>query len=198
MKIIWPMDDLILLDKQIHEEADKMLENKGLKKTLNQYGITHVTGSYSLGLMTWRDLDIYLENDDLNEDDFFQLGKEIANLLNPVKMSFRNERLTKTEGLPFGLYWGIYLGDERKGAWKIDIWAVDKKECQKHLEFCNNLAKKISSDSKIKILEIKSQCWADPRYRKHYTSNDIYTAVIEENVKDIEGFRMYLRDKTFR
>ncbi|HEV8287315.1 MAG TPA: hypothetical protein VGQ09_23565 [Chitinophagaceae bacterium] len=192
------MDDLILLDKQIHEEADKILENKGLKKILNQYGITHVTGSYSLDLMTWRDLDIYLENDDFSENDFFQLGKEIANLLNPVKMSFRNERLARTEGLPFGLYWGIYLGNERKGAWKIDIWAVDKEECQKRLEFCNNLAKKISFDSRIKILEIKSQCWADPQYRKYYTSNDIYTAVIEENVKDIEEFRMYLRDKTFR
>ncbi len=129
---------------------------------MNQYGIPHITGSYSLRLMTWRDLDIYLENDDLNEKDFFLLGKEIVSLLKPIKMSFRNERIAKTEGLPVGLYWGIYLGDERNGAWKIDIWGMDKKECLERLEFCNKLANKISPDSRIKILEIKSQCWTDP------------------------------------
>ncbi len=188
-------EKLILLDKHIHEEADEILEKKGLRKILNRYGIPHITGSYSLGLMTWRDLDIYLENDDCNERDFFRLGEEIVSSFNPIKMSFRNERITKTEGLPAGLYWGIYLGDERKGAWKIDIWAVDKKECLERLEFCNQLAHKISPDSRIKILEIKSQCWTDPQYRKYYTSNDIYTAVLEKNVKDIEGFKNYLRDK---
>ncbi len=187
--------DLIFLDKQIHEEANEILRKKGLRKILKQYGIPHITGSYSLGLMTWRDLDIYLENDDLSETEFFGLGKKIASSFNPVKMSFRNERIAKTEDLPIGLYWGIYLGDERKGAWKIDIWAVDKKECQKRLEFCNNLANRITPDSRIKILEIKSQCWTDPQYRKNYTSNDIYTAVLDKNVNDIEDFKIYLRDK---
>jgi hypothetical protein len=188
-------EKLILLDKHIHEEADEILEKKGLLKILSQYGIPHITGSYSLGLMTWRDLDIYLENDELSERDFFQLGEEIVSSLNPVKMSFRNERIAKTKDLPVGLYWGIYSGDERKGAWKIDIWAVDKKQCRERLEFCNKLARKITPASRISILEIKSQCWTDPQYRKTYTSSDIYTAVLEKNVKDIEGFKLYLRDK---
>jgi hypothetical protein len=188
-------EKLILLDKHIHEEAVEILEKKGLLKILNHYGTPHITGSYSLGLMTWRDLDIYVENDNLSEKDFFRLGEEIVSTLKPVKMSFRNERIAKTKDLPAGLYWGIYLGDERKGAWKIDIWAVDKKECRERLEFCNKLAGKISPASRISILEIKSRCWTDPQYRKEYTSNDIYTAVLEKDIKDIEGFKLYLRDK---
>src|SRR5262245_35172030 len=115
-------DDLILRDEQLHIEADDILDKKGLRKILNQYGVVHITGSYSLGLMTWRDLDIYLEAEDLIEQDFFELGWDIVSLLQPVKMSFRNERIAKTKGLPVGLYWGVYLGDEKKGAWKIDIW----------------------------------------------------------------------------
>ena len=187
--------DLLLLDKQIHEEADELLEKKGLLKILGQYGIPLVTGSYSLGLMTWRDLDIYLENDDLDEKDFFRLGGEIVSSFNPVKMSFRNERLAKTEGLPRGLYWGIYLGNERKGAWKIDVWALDKKECMQGLQFCADIANKLTPVSRIKILEIKSQCWHDPQYRKSFTSNDIYTAVLEKNVNSIDEFRSYLQNK---
>ena len=187
--------DLILLDQQIRQEADDILDKKGLRNTLDQYGIVHATGSYALALMTWRDLDLYLENDHLTGEQFFELGKELASILKPVKMSFRNERIAKTRGLPVGLYWGIYLGDERSGAWKIDIWALSKKECDRRLEFCDDLAKRITPASRMKILEIKSKCWTDAQYRKHYTSNDIYTAVLENHANNIESFRIYLQNK---
>ena len=188
-------DDLILLNEQLHEEADDILDKKGLRKILDRYGILHVTGSYSLGLMTWRDLDIYLEAEGLAEQTFFELGKDIDSLLRPVKMSFRNERIAKTKGLPVGLYWGIYLGDEKKGSWKIDLWALSDKECEERLRFCNQIAKRITPESKMKILEIKSVCWTDPLYRKFYTSNDIYTAVLEKHAHDVESFRIYLQNK---
>ena len=188
-------DVLILLDEQLHAEADDILDKKGLRKILNQYGVVHITGSYSLGLMTWRDLDIYLEAQNLIEQEFFELGRDIVSLLQPVKMSFRNERIAKTKGLPVGFYWGVYLGDEKKGAWKIDIWGLSSKECEERLSFCNQIAEKITSESKMKILQIKSRCWMDPLYRKFYTSNDIYTAVLERHVHDVESFKIYLQDK---
>ena len=188
-------DNLILLNDELHAEADDILLKKGLRKILGQYGTVYITGSYSLGLMTWRDLDIYLENENLTEQQFFELGKVIVSLLHPVKMSFRNERIARTKGLPTGLYWGIYLGDEKKGAWKIDIWGLDSEECKERLRFCNQIADRITDDSKIKILEIKSRCWMDPLYRKFYTSNDIYTAVLEKHVHDVDSFKMYLQDK---
>jgi hypothetical protein len=188
-------DDLLLLNEQLHVEADDILEKKNLRKILNRYGIVHVTGSYALGLMTWRDLDVYLETENLTEEKFFELGKEMVSVLQPVKMSFRNERLAKTKGLPLGLYWGIYLGDEKKGSWKIDIWGLSSKECEERLQFCDHIAERISDESKMKILEIKSRCWVDPLYRKFYTSNDIYTAVLDKHVHDVESFKLYLQDK---
>jgi hypothetical protein len=188
-------DDLIILNEQLRAEADDVLDNKGLRKILDRYGTVHVTGSYSLGLMTWRDLDIYLENENLTVQNFFELGKEIVSLLYPVKMSFRNETIGKTKGLPLGLYWGIYLGDEKKGSWKIDLWGLSSKECEQRLEFCNRIAEKITPHSRMKILEIKSRCWMDPLYRKFYTSNDIYTGVLEKHVHDVESFKLYLQDK---
>jgi hypothetical protein len=188
-------DDLILFNEQLHVEADDILDKKGLRKILNQYGIVHITGSYALGLMTWRDLDIYLETENLTEQKFFELGKDIAFLLQPVKMSFRNERIAQTKGLPVGLYWGVYLGDEKKGSWKIDVWGLSSQECKERLRFCDQIAERLTRDSKMKILEIKSRCWMDPLYRKFYSSNDIYTAVLEKHVHNLDSFKIYLQDK---
>jgi len=65
---------------------------------LNSFGIPHVHDSYLLDLMTWRDLDIYLEAENIIETDFFMLDSKIAALLKPVKMSFRNQTIAKTRG----------------------------------------------------------------------------------------------------
>lgn len=94
--------------------------------------------------MTWRDLDIYLQSDDISAADFFLLGSEICAVFKPVKMSFRNELIAKSENLPEGLYWGVYLGNERASAWKIDIWAVNTEECQKRLKFCTDIKQKLT------------------------------------------------------
>ena len=112
-------------DDAIRTEADRLLES-GLRALLADYGDVHVVGSYALDLMTWRDLDIHLVRERLDVPAFFTLGGEIAALLQPHRMHFRDESCVATPGLPKGLYWGIYLGNERAGAWKIDVWATNQ------------------------------------------------------------------------
>jgi hypothetical protein len=180
------------INQRIKKEADAILHNKGLWDLLNPFGIPHLSGSYTLDLMTWRDLDIYLETNDISEKDFFLLGGQIAGLLSPVKMSFRNERIGKTEGLPNGLYWGIYLGNERAGDWKVDIWAVDTPECQKLIKHCNDIKEKLTPATQQVILDIKSRCWQHPEYRRSFSSTDIYAAVLEKGLTDINEFMAYL------
>lgn len=190
------IDELNHINETIHREADDILYNKGLLSILKKFGAPHITGSYSLNLMTWRDLDIYLETENITEEDFFMLGKEINNALAPVKMSYRNERIVQTEGLPVGLYWGIYLGNERVGAWKIDLWGLDKKECQRRLKFCDDIAARLTPASRELILSIKSECWQDPEYRRSYSSNDIYEAVFKGQVKSIREFKELLKRRS--
>src|SRR5437762_3079484 len=188
--------DLDQIAKKIHAEADELLDQTGLLKILEKYGIVHVTGSYSLGLMTWRDLDIYIENSAITENDFFQLGRDIVNLLRPAKMSFRNERISKTPGLPRGLYWGIYLGDERKGAWKIDIWTTDSQGFEPVRAFGERIRERLTNTNRSLILKIKSAVWSHPRYRREFSSSDVYRAVLEHGVVDVEGFWKYVRETT--
>ena len=183
---------LLKLNDEIKKEADHLLYKNGLLTILEKYGTPHISGSYYLNLMTWRDLDIYLEVDEQSETNFFSLGGDIASSLHPVKMHFRNELIAQTKGLPLGLYWGIYFGNERTGAWKIDIWCVKAEECKRLMDYCSTLNDKITPESSVHIMNIKSQCWTDPLYRKSYTSTDIYTAVLEKNIHTSEAFKDYI------
>jgi hypothetical protein len=183
------------LSDRIRREADALLFEKGLMDVLSNFGTPHVSGSYALDLMTWRDLDIYLQAEDLSTIDFFELGSRVCKVLNPVKMSFRNELIAKTPGLPAGLYWGIYLGNERAGAWKIDVWAVEAPEYTRLHEFCNNIKQALTPETRTLVLGIKSVCWQDPDYRRSYTSIDIYEAVLYNNITDLASFKKYLEMK---
>jgi hypothetical protein len=158
------MDNLLVQNELIKKEADEILTKTGLLSILNLFGTAHISGSYALNLMTWRDLDIYLEAENISTSDFFRLGQKIEAVFNPIKMSFRNEILAKTKGLPNGLYWGVYLGNERLGAWKIDVWAVKPFECKRLLHYCNTIQEKLTPEKSFQILNIKSKCWQDPDY----------------------------------
>jgi hypothetical protein len=181
------------LNSIIKKEADEILYQKGLLEILHAFGIPHVHGSYLLDLMTWRDLDIYLQSDSISETEFFKLGEQVCSAFAPVKMSYRNERNANTPGLPPGLYWGVYLGNERAGAWKIDIWAVTAQECQQRLHYCDSIKEKLTPEAAQTILEIKSTCWTDADYRRSYSSADIYKAVLENNIATVEEFTNHIR-----
>ncbi len=188
-------DDPIRADRLLREEADALLYGKGLLDLLGRYGTPRVTGSHTLRVMTWRDLDIYLEAEEISEASFFELGGRLAQALRPVRMSFRNERVAGTEGLPRGLYWGVYLGHERGSTWKIDIWAVGPDECAGLLAYCNSIAGRLTPETRRRILAIKSRFWKDPRYRRTVTSQDIYSAVLDDGIADVQGFEEYLERK---
>lgn len=122
------MDKLEVICSTITKEADNILYKLGLINVLNKYGEVFITGSYYLNLMTWRDLDLYVDNSNMSNEDFFKLGYEIAAVIQPQRMQYRNEFVGKTQGLPMDLYWGVYTNIIEPNTWKIDIWAVDSKQ----------------------------------------------------------------------
>ncbi len=185
-------DNLIKIDESIRAEADGLLDGQGLRKLLGQYGKVRVAGSYALRLMVWHDLDIYLEADGLTLLEFFALGGKIAASLEPVWMSFRNHRLQPHPTGLQSLYWGIRLGDISQGAWKIDLHAMDSEICAKQLSGIRQLASRLDEQSRLRILDIKSQCWQLPQFRRELTSMDIYEAVLDHAVTDMSDFRKYM------
>jgi hypothetical protein len=177
-------------DEQLRAEADRLLAS-GLRALLAAYGEVHVVGSYALRLMAWRDLDLHVVRDDLDRRSFFDLGARVADLLAPPRMHFRDDT-AGTPGLPAGLYWGVYLGDERAGAWKVDIWATGRAEFDRVRAHADAVAARLTEPARRAILRIKAACWQDPGYRRRFSATDIYTAVLDRGVTDPAEFRAHL------
>ncbi len=176
-------------------EAGALLDASGLLEILSRYGRPHVQGSYALRLMTWRDLDIYLEAEELPAESFFAMGGQIAQALRPIRMSFRNNHIEGDAGLPDGLYWGIRVGSTGQDGWKIDIWALNEEVCQQKLAFHEDLASRMTRESREPILRIKSRFCHHPEYRRSFSSMTIYEAVLNHGVSDVEEFRKYVREQ---
>jgi len=181
------MDPLLAEDARLRAEADRLLAS-GLRDALDAFGAVHIMGSYSLQLMVWRDLDIHIVRRQIGKREFFDLGGRIADAVHPAKMHYRNEHVMQTAGLPRGLYWGVYLGDERAGAWKIDVWMSDEAGFAASRDFQERVRSGLTDDRRRAILQIKSAVWTHPEYRRGFSSADIYRAVIEEGVRDATEF----------
>lgn len=189
------MNDLEKLNSTLITEANEILHGYGLLQILSKYGNPIITGSYSLNLMTWRDLDIYLEANEMTEKRFFNLGKEIVLRLKAHRMHFRNEFIGRTPNLPVGFYWGIYTTLNFSDVWKIDIWAIDSKQLNLYQKELDDLKSKIDEEKRLNILVIKHHFCKHPEYRRKFAARDIYHAVIAENVKSTKEFSEWLRSK---
>jgi hypothetical protein len=181
-------------DEELRSEADRLLAS-GLRRILDDCGEVHVVGSYDLHLMAGRDLDIHIVQCALDSRAFFDVGRRIADLLKPHRMHYRDETLVATPGLPRGLYWGVYLGDERDSAWKLDIWITEPGAFEETRAYGERIKRQLSGTTRPPILRIKAACWRHPEYRRRFTSGDIYSAVLDHGVVDVEGFWRYLEER---
>ena len=120
--------DLIEQENQLRKEADVILYDKQIKSILANYGKVQVQGSYYLQLMTWRDLDFYVQNDEISINDCFDLAKELATVLNPFKLSYKNNVLQSVRNEPDGIYFGLKTKIIDEFIWKLDVWILDTKQ----------------------------------------------------------------------
>ena len=174
----------------IRQEAHRILTELGLEELLKGYGEPFVSGSYYLDLMTWRDLDIYI--DLIEENRFFQLTFELAHLLKPHRINYRNEIASGREGKPPGLYSGLYanlLGEE----WKIDLWGLGEDLIDSFKKESRQLKDSIHQQGReAVVLAIKERFCHHPLYRRQFFSMDIYNSVIHHGVQSVEGFSDWL------
>ncbi|HXI25344.1 MAG TPA: hypothetical protein VNG71_15880 [Pyrinomonadaceae bacterium] len=173
----------------LRAEADLLIERCDLPELLSAYECWFVGGSYSYDLMCWRDLDVYVLDPTFDLERCFELGYELSRRLPAKKARFTNNVSSPPKGNePKGLYWGIKLGDERQGAWKLDIWCLDRDEYERHENYSSGMRQRLSAETRLAILEIKEAYWRRPEYRDTITSDLIYRAVLDHAVRSVEQF----------
>lgn len=179
-------------DVALRAEADALLQQHGIIDVLKRYGTPHVSGSYELQLMTWRDLDLYLCMPTVGVAAFLDLGAELGRALGPRKLSFTDHlNFPATEGVA-GLYWGIRTDELARGGWKIDLWGVAPAVYEERLAYCRSLATRINPNARRAILSIKTEVCQLPAYRRSITSQHIYQAVLDDGVETVEEFWTWL------
>lgn len=187
------MSDIASLTRQLHHEATDLIHQTALREALSEVGDATIGGSYTLGLLTWRDLDCHVLLPGLDLGRCFTLGRTLAERLRPRRMNFRDERPGDEPTLPIGLYWGLHDVPGSQGTWKVDVWLVEQREFDRINHYHRDLQQRLDDNSRATILRLKSECCAHPLYRREFFSTDIYAAVLDHGVTSMPTFRHHLQ-----
>ena len=179
-----------MTNDQLKTEADRIVQKAGLPELFSAYARWFIGGSYSYDLMCWRDLDLYVLDPEHDLKRCFDIGYEVTKRLAAKKARFTNN----CGGEPNGLYWGIKLGDERQGAWKLDLWFLDAASYEQHENYSARMRKRLTPETRQAILEIKAAYWQRREYRDTITGDLIYRAVLDHGVQSLADFESFLRD----
>ena len=176
----------------IKEQADAIIQDRGLHSMLTRFGDAHYTGSYTLDLMLKKDLDISLVSPELSLKSFFELGHELAILLRPHSIHYRNTRIKPIAFRPpEALYWAIVFED-----WNIDLWVVPESYYRESERYISDIKEALTQERRKCILNIKSLALQDGIYGKTFGSRELYQAVCFENINSYTCFQKWLLNRT--
>ncbi len=175
----------------IYEKADDLMYNHGLLKLLQKYGDVHIVGSYTMGIMTWNDLDFYMDKSKLNTQNYYQLTSDILEKAIPIHFNGELDIKNKSAFLGFE----TEMSGDR---WNIDIWWKDKVEIDDSIVYAHNIIHLIQEKPELKnaIMKIKQDLIIRGFYgfnkgKKHYHSKEIYNAVFNEGILTTEQFLQF-------
>lgn len=180
-------------NQALKAEADLLIQSCGLRELLSNYERWFVGGSYSYDLMCWRDLDVYILDRQADLKQCFEVGYELTRRLGAKKARFTNNVSSAPRANePSGFYWGIKLGDERQGAWKLDVWFLDLPAFEEHENYGAQMRRRLTAETARVIREIKEAFWRRPEYRDTITSDLIYRAVLDHGALSKADFERLL------
>lgn len=181
-------EEVLAQAQRLHIEAEHLLYQGGLLATIQRFGPAVVVGSVALRLMVRRDIDIYVQlADDLDIATFFAIGAAITQEFPVFKASYSNHFIRNFSGFTHGLYWGIQLGYQEQG-WKLDLWGHGVHHFAEHVATSQQLQSALAAFDPLIVLRIKESLRAGDGYCDDITGHDIYTAVLNENVRTPDQF----------
>jgi hypothetical protein len=178
-------------NEELKHHADSLMAACGLADLLAFYPRWFVGGSYGYDLMVWRDLDFYVL--DLKHDlrACFDVALALSERLPAWKARFTNNMGRE----PNGYYWGLKTGDERDGAWKLDLWFLDEDGFDAHRRYAAMMNERLTAETRKTIREIKEFSWRRAEYRDTVTSDHIYRAVLDSGVREVNEFEEWLASR---
>ena len=172
----------------VYEKADALMYNHGLLNLLQKYGDVYIVGSYRMGIMTWNDIDLYMDKSSLNAHNYYSLTADIVKEMMPSL--FNGEKNIKKEL--------AFLGFETRKSgerWNIDIRWKDKAEIDAAIAYANDIILLMQKRPELKdaVMKIKQELimrgfYGFDKGKKHYHSKEIYDAVFHKGILTTEQF----------
>ena len=170
--------------------ADRILYEFGLLKKIEQIGKAHIIGSYRMNMMAWNDLDIDIENDAMSLDKMYELSTFIINTFHPVWYEAKEEVNDDGKRVWFHGFETMITGE----LWNIDLWFFDKETISNAERYCDDITQNTSQTQKDIIINIKNELILRGLYSfEQYKSIDVYKAVLENGVKNIDEFLIFFK-----
>lgn len=186
------MTNLLEEQNKLQKQAFEVIEKLDLNNILGKYGQFSLVGSIEYSLMTWRDIDANLAmQNDPTDSEYWDIVEAIFSLPKVKLLTLADNRQQVEADRPKSMYLGIKYEDNENNIWKIDIRLLARESITTD-KVAQLIKENITEESRIAILQIKSQVCDNPKYHKAFSSVDIYEAVLLSGVKDMDGFREYL------
>jgi len=165
--------------------ADRILYEFGLLDRLREIGKPHIIGSYRMDMMAWNDLDIDIENDEMSRERLYDLSAFITNTFHPVWYEAKEEVNDEGKIVWFHGFETTITGE----LWNVDLWFFDQETTTSAEKYCDRIANRTNQTQKDIIINLKQGLIARGLYSfEEYKSMDVYRAVLENNVTDVDGF----------
>lgn len=180
------------MNTELKKSGNNILYEKGLLDILSSAGEPKIVGSYDLNLLINPDIDITVGVDKYDTDRYFDICKQIVKNLKPKRIKFVDQSVAKFKAFPFSS--GIFLGitiPTQEYEWGIDTWFFTKEIFKERIEYHNSIKRDLSKEKRKYILDIKQEIYTKPNYK----SIDLYEAVIKYNIKDVDGYIKWFKDK---
>ncbi len=175
------------MDIGIRAAAENIMNQGGLLKMLEKYGVPHVIGSYAMDLMVARDLDIDIENSNMSLKKLHELTAYILEKFSPVWYEAREEVTEEGKTVWFHGF-EVYIGGER---WNFDLWFFDADAIERAEAYCAAIAEQTRQNPEARkaILKIKAGLIERDLYSfEQYRSVDVYESVLKKGVRDVDSF----------
>ena len=187
-------EDLLARQAALQDRAREVLAGLDLGALTADAGPLLVTGSFVSGLMCWPEVDVMvLVGPDFSPPDVMALLARIVARPEVTGLDYRDERGPRcVTGEVRDERYHVTLTVEFAGRWQIDLtlWLHDlhRNVTRWHEE----LRGRITAEQRIAVLRIKDYWHRQPAYPHDVGGLDIYTAVIDDGVRTLDGFSAWL------
>ncbi len=165
--------------------ANRILYEFGLFEKLKEIGRPHIIGSYRMDMMAWNDLDIDVENDGMSSERLYELTAFVLKTFRPVWYEAKEEVNDEGKTVWFHGFETTVTGE----LWNVDLWFFDRETISAAEAYCDGIANGTDAVQKENIVRIKRGLIERGLYSfEKYKSIDVYKAVTENGVKDVDDF----------